>query len=178
MNTDYKVEAIAVLLNEDCVLQGYFPLVPYKHEMVKKLKEAGCRTKSDCMRLSDEALRDIVPEGDEAVGLFRSFLTLYDIKPAKLREIDSICGTPEEAAAFRELYYLPGVKSTRAALYCKAGFCSLDKIARSSAGEIIAGTERVIKSEGLKLKVPLPKEIRTHIAVARAFTGFLDTGEQ
>lgn len=70
---------------------------------------------------------------------------------------------------------LPGVKSTRAMLYYKAGLCSLETIARSSVQDIIAKTEHVIKTEYLDLKVPLMKEVRTHIAVARAFTDCLDT---
>lgn len=39
MNSDYKVEAIDILLNEDCILQRYVPLVPYKHKIIKHLKK-------------------------------------------------------------------------------------------------------------------------------------------
>ncbi len=123
--------------------------------------------------LSDETLLTIGLENVEMVALFRAFLTLYDINPAKLKEIDSICKSPEEAASFQELYQLPGVKSTRAMLYYKAGLGSLEIIAQSSPQEIIAKTEQVIRKENLDLKVPLMKEIRTHIAVARAFTDSL-----
>ena len=68
---------------------------------------------------------------------------------------------------------LPGVKSTRAMLYFKAGFHSLLDIALSSPQEIIAKTENVIRKENLSLKVPLLKEVKTHVAVARAFTDVL-----
>ena len=54
---------------------------------------------------------------------------------------------------------MPGVKSTRARLYYKAGFGSLDKIAGPSVQEIVEKTECVIKTEKLDLKVPLAKEI-------------------
>lgn len=175
MNSDYKVEAMDILLNEDCILQRYVPLVPYKHDIIKNLKKLGCYTKSDCMKLSDQSLLDIGLADTEMVVLFRNFLTLYDAKPTKLKEINSVCKTPEEIQSFQELYQLPGVKSTRAILYYKAGLRSLETIARSSVQEIIAKTERVIKSEHLDLKVPLMKEVRTHIAVARAFTDYLDT---
>ena len=57
----------------------------------------------------------------------------------------------------------------------KAGLCSLETIAQSSVQEIIAKTESVIKTENLDLKVPLMKEVRTHIAVARAFTDYVNT---
>ncbi len=175
MNSDYKVEAMDILLNEDCVLQRYIPLIPYKYDIIKNLKKLGCHTKSDCMKLSDQSLVSIGLTDMEMVILFRNFLTLYDVKPAKLKEINSICKTPEETQAFQELYQLPGVKSTRAILYYKAGLRSLEMIAQSSVQEIIAKTEYVIKTEHLDLKVPLMKEVRTHIAVARAFTDYLNT---
>jgi len=87
-----------------------------------------------------------------------------------LREIPAVCKTDEEIQSFRELYQLPGVKSTRATLYFKAGFPRLADIASSSPEEIIAKTENVIRNENLSLKVPLLKEVKTHIAVAKAFT--------
>ncbi len=177
MNPDYRVEAIIILLNEECILQRFFSLVPYKNEIVKNLKMTGCCTKSDCMKLSDDSLLGIGLADIEMVNLFRSFLTLYDIKPAKLKEIDSVCQTSEEINAFRELYHLPGVKSTRAMLYYRAGFRSLNKVAHASVQEIAAKTECVIRTEKLNLKVPLTKEIRTHIAVARAFTDSFDAEE-
>lgn len=75
--------------------------------------------------------------------------------------------------SFQELYQLPGVKYTRAMLYFKAGFRFLADIAISSPQEIIAKTEGIIRKENLSLKVPLLKEVKTHIAVARAFTDTL-----
>lgn len=175
MNSDYKVEAIDILWNEDCILQRYVPLVPYKHKIIKHLKKLGCRTKSECTELSDRSLLDIGLPDMEMVMLFRTFLGLYDAKPAKFKEIDSVCKTAEEMQSFQELYQLPGVKSTRASLYYKAGLRSLETIAQSSVQEIIAKTESVIKTENLDLKVPLMKEVRTHIAVARAFTDYVNT---
>lgn len=56
MNTDYKIEAMKGLLNEDCILARYYPLIPYKEDLVDGLHNMGYRTKSDCMGLSDEAL--------------------------------------------------------------------------------------------------------------------------
>ena len=170
LNTDYKIEAIEVLLNEDCILARYYPLISYKDILVENLKKMGCYTKSDCMKLSEESLLDAGLMDTGMVHLFKAFLVMYDIKPAKLREITAVCKTKEEIQAFQELYQLPGVKSTRAALYFKAGFHSLLDIAVSSPQEIIAKTENEIRKENLSLKVPLLKEVKTHIAVARAFT--------
>lgn len=173
LNTDYKIEAIEVLLNEDCILTRYYPLISYKDILVENLKKMGCYTKSDCMKLSEESLLDAGLMDIGMVHLFKAFLVLYDIEPAKLREISSVCKKDEDIQSFRELYQLPGVKSTRAMLYCKAGFRSLADIAISSPEDIIAKTENVIREENLVLKVPLMKEVKTHIAVARAFTDVL-----
>ncbi len=173
LNTDYKIEAIKVLLNEDCILTRYYPLIPYKDILVESLNKMGCYTKSDCMKLSEESLLDAGLTDIGMVHLFKSFLVLYDINPAKLREISSVCKKDEEIQSFRELYQLPGVKSTRAMLYYKAGFHSLDDIAISSPQEIIAKTENIIREENLSVKAPLMKEVKTHIAVARAFTDVL-----
>ena len=170
LNTDYKIEAIKVLLNEDCILTRYYPLISYKDILVENLKKMGCYTKSDCMKLSEESLLDAGLMDIGMVHLFKAFLVLYDIEPAKLREISSVCKKDEDIQSFRELYQLPGVKSTRAMLYCKAGFRSLADIAISSPEDIIAKTENVIREENLVLKVPLMKEVKTHIAVARAFS--------
>lgn len=174
LNADYKIGAIKELLNEDCILTRYYSLIPYKYNLVENLNRMGCYTKSDCMKLSDKSLLDAGLPDIDMVKLFKAFLSMYDINPTKLREITSICKTPEETQSFRELYQLPGVKSTRAMLYYKAGFRSLDAIASSSPQEIIARTENIIRKENLSLKVPLMKEIKTHIAVARAFTDVLE----
>ena len=173
MNTDYRIEAIKVLLNEDCILTRYYSLIPYKDILVENLNRMGCHIKSDCMKLSDESLLKAGLSDIEMVRLFRAFLVLYDIKPAKLKEIAVVCKTEEEIQAFRELYQLPGVKSTRAMLYFKAGFRSLTDIARSTSQEIIEKTAYIIREESLSLKVPLMKEVKTHIAVSRAFTDIL-----
>lgn len=173
LNTDYKIEAIKVLLNEDCILTRYYSLIPYKDILVENLNKMGCHTKSDCMKLSDESLLEAGLPDIEMVCLFRAFLVLYDLKPAKLKEITAVCKTEEEVQSFRELYQLPGVKSTRAMLYFKAGFRFLADIARSTPQEIIDKTACIIREESLGLKVPLMKEVKTHIAVARVFTDSL-----
>ena len=84
LNTDYKIEAIKVLLNEDCILTRYYSLIPYKDILVENLNKMGCHTKSDCMKLSDESLLEAGLPDIEMVRLFRAFLVLYDIKTAKL----------------------------------------------------------------------------------------------
>ena len=173
MNADYKIEVIKVLLNEDCILTRYYSLIPYKDILVENLNKMGCHTKSDCMKLSDESLLEAGLPDIEMVRLFRAFLVLYDINPTKLKEINSFCKEKEEIQSFQELYQLPGVKKTRAMLYFKAGFRSLRDIASSSPQEIIAKTENIIREENLSLKAPLMKEVKTHIAVARAFTDVL-----
>ena len=86
MNSDYKVEAIDILLNEDCILQRYVPLVPYKHKIIKHLKKLGCRTKSECTELSDRSLLDIGLPDMEMVMLFRTFLVYMMRSPRNLKK--------------------------------------------------------------------------------------------
>ena len=169
VNTDYRVEAIGLLLHEDCILKGYYPLIPHRDALVERLKQMGCKRKSDVIRLPDDELMQAgLPK--EGLDLFRKFLVMYDPRGQKMREIASVSHTPEEAACFKELYLLPGVKSTRARLYMKAGFASLADVANASAEGLIEACGQAIAKENLTMKVPLLKEARTHIAVAKAFT--------
>lgn len=170
VNTNYKIEAIRYLLHENCILQGYYPLIPYKELLTERLMQMGCTRKNEATQLTDEELLHAGLPDMGLVGLFRKFLVMYDPKPQKLREINSVSKTPEEAEVFSMLYLLPGVKSTRARLYMQAGFDSLEKIAETSPEDLIGSCEAVITRECLVLKAPLLKEARTHIAVARAFT--------
>lgn len=169
---NYRIEAFIELLNEDCIVARNYPLIPYKYTLVNRLRSIGCLTKSDCLELSAEALVSAGLPDAELADLFKRFLVMYDVKPQKLKEIDTLCETPEEKKAFRELYQLPGVKHKRAFLYYETGYRSLQAIASSSPEEIISKTEETIRKERLELKVPLMKEVRTHIAVARAFTHY------
>ena len=86
------------------------------------------------------------------------------------KEIEKFDLDNKEAKAFEELYYLPGVKQTRASLYFKSGFKSLKDIADANAEDILSKTSLTILRYELPYKAPLPKEVRTHIAVAKAFT--------
>lgn len=167
---NYKIEVIDILLNEDCILTRYYPLIHYKCTLIINLKKAGCFTKAACQEISDDDLLKKGLPDSELVSLFRKFLAMYDIENAKLKEIASVSTSPEERDSFIELYHLPGVKSTRAKLYYIAGFKTLIDIATSTQEQIISRTSAVIEKGCLELKAPLPKEVRTHIAVAKAFT--------
>ena len=170
INTDYKIEALGILLDKSCLSQGFYPLIEYKELLLAGLPLLGCRTKSDAQHLPDDALLRLGLDDIDTVGLFRRFLTLYDPKPQKFREIEKITSDPEEQEAFRELYHLPGVKQTRAALYYQSGCKSINTFAEMTAEEILEKTARTISERGLSCIVPLPKDVRTHIAVAKAFT--------
>lgn len=173
VNPDYKVEAISILLNETCILKGYYPLIPYRDALVTGLKQLGIKTKSDAMACSDQVLLQAGAPDLQVVALFRRFLGMYDPKPQKMREIACLSISSKEAAAFRELYLLPGVKSTRARLYTLAGFDSLEKIAETTPETLISACERVVTEQQLSMKAPLLKEVRTHIAVSKAFMDLL-----
>lgn len=170
INTDYKIDALDILLNEDCLNERYYPLIEYKKSMVEGLKNLGCATKNDISGISDEALAGAVGMNDLAtVGLFRKFLSIYDPKPQKFKEIMKLTSDPAEQAAFEELYHLPGVKYTRAFLYFQSGYRTIESFANTTAEEVFIKTAKTISEKKLACIVPLPKEVRTHIAVAKAF---------
>ncbi|MBE5805019.1 MAG: DUF4332 domain-containing protein [Clostridiales bacterium] len=170
VNTDYRIDAISILMREECILKGYYPLIPYRDTLVEKLSQMGFKRKSEVLNCTDEELLRLGLPDSGTAALFRRFLTMYDPKPQKMREIVAVSETPAEAESFKVMYLLPGVKSTRARLYMRAGFVSLADIAASSPEKIMAACADVIEKERLCLKVPLMKEVRTHIAVAKAFT--------
>ena len=168
MNADYCIGALDILLDVDCLPARYAPLVPYKHALIAGLYDLGCVRKADVEALDDEALLRLLSDAG-LVRLFRRFLALYDLAPQKFREIDSVAQDETERAAFRELYCLPGVRSVRAALYCRAGYRTLSDFTAATVEDVRARTALVISRDGFDCIVPLPKEVRTHIAVARAF---------
>lgn len=169
---DYRIGAFEILLNENCILQRYYPLIPYKGILMDNLRNINCSSKSACMALPNETLIEIGLPNSEYVNLFRRFLVMYDVSDSKFRDIDAIAGNETEAKAFRELYLLPGVKSIRARLYCESGYGSLSKIACALPEQIIGDTSDLINRKGLSIKAPLLKEVRTHIAVAKTLTDF------
>lgn len=56
--------------------------------------------------------------------------------------------------------------------YYDSGYGSLRRIASSLPEQIIADTSELITGKALSIKAPLPKEVRTHIAVAKVLTEF------
>ena len=170
ISTDYNIEALRILLDKRCLSERYYPLLPYTDALLSGLPLLGCRKKSDAEKLSDEALAQIGMTAPETLRLFRRFLTIYDVNPQKFKEIPKLCSDEEEQAAFRELYCLPGVKYVRAALYYRSGYRSIAAFADTTVEEVLEKTARTIAENGLSCIVPLPKEVRTHIAVAKAFT--------
>ncbi len=169
---DYKIEALNILLNEECLLQRYYPLIQYKNILLQNFFNNGFFSKADCLSLSDEALIQMgLPDAD-MVQLFRLFLNMYDVKSSKMKEIKKVIENEEEKILFQQLYLLPGVRAVRARLYASAGYTDLFEIAAASPEQIISDTTRVIIQNKLDIKVPLLKEVRTHIAVAKVLTEY------
>ena len=170
INTDYPIESLKILLNEDCLSDRFHSLISIREDLIIGLKSFGCVTKSDASRMSDDELAGIMLHDEVTVKLFRRFLTIYDPKPQKFKEITKLASDPAEQAAFMELYHLPGVGFTRAHLYYHSGYKSLQDFLKTTVEEVLSKTAMTISSKNLSSIVPLPKEVRTHIAVAKAFS--------
>lgn len=170
MPQDYRIQAISELLCRDCILERYYPLIPIKEKIIDFCTGINCNTKDECLHLSDRQLLQSGLLDQALLDLFKRFLAMYDTPAAKLGEIDRLALSDDEAIAFRQLYLLPGVRATRAALYYKAGIKCLPDLAHSTPQGIIQKITGAIKEHSLDCKPPLTKEVKTHIAVSRAFT--------
>lgn len=170
--SNYMIQGIEVLLREDRILNRYHPLIACRHQLVEHLLMMGCKTRDDCLSLPDEALYEAgLPLG--MAGLFRRFLRMYDYKGRGRKDIpDTHSRSPEEIASLLELMRLPGVKAVRAQLYYHCGLHSLADFAAADAAALQAHISGVIARDGLSCSVPLPKELRTQIAVAQVFTEY------
>ncbi|MCQ2793497.1 MAG: hypothetical protein MJ221_03700 [Bacilli bacterium] len=162
---DYKIDAIKILLNEDCILSRYFPLIPYKVQIIEFAKKSNIKTKNELSEMDT-----INVFNDESLNnLFKRFLVMYD-NEYKLRFLSKLNLDNNRLSAYKELFLLPGVKETRAELYYLSGYKNLLSIANSTSEKILEDVQKVIIDNNLSLKLPLDKEIKTHIAVANAFT--------
>lgn len=169
MNTDYNIHALEILLDEACLGERYYPLIPCKNALITGLQALHCKTKNDAAALTDADLAAIGLTNPGCIALFRRFLTLYDPNPQKFREIKKVTADPELQQAYTELYHLPGVKYARASLYYQAGYRSIQDFVNTTPEEVRAKATQAISEHSLPCIVPLSKEIRTHIAVAKAF---------
>ena len=53
IRTDYPIEALAILLDEACLMQSYAPLIPRRDALIAGLRGYGCVTKSDAEKRTD-----------------------------------------------------------------------------------------------------------------------------
>lgn len=169
---NYKLEAIDLLLNENCVLNRYYPLIPWKKELIEYCKNAGVSSKEECLAKFDTLLLFKLLINEHLVMLFRHFLTMYDAKASKFTNIKNLKISDDEKTSYMSLYLLPGVKETRARLYYLAGFRTIQDFAEMNPNEMLSILERTIKDNKLNVTLPLPKEIRTHIVVAKVYTQY------
>lgn len=173
---NYRIEAIQWLLSEECILARFYPLIPYREAIVSGLKKLGCSRKYEAENLTDEELLSIGLPNQQTVELLRQFLAMYDRSYRKMDKLSNVdCSSQEEKKelfALMELYHLPGVNFTRGILYFRSGYSTLEDIANSDTEEILEKTKKTIEEQHLDCKAPYPKEISTHIAVARAFTDY------
>ena len=168
---NYKIEAIKILLDKNCILERYYPLILFKDELIKRFKYNNIFSKEDALT-SDNILIGIFKD-DYLVNLFKKFLNMYEINKSKLKEIDKLILSKDEKESFMELYLLPGVKETRARLYYLSSLKTLKDISLKTPEEIINLTKKTINDHNLNCKEPLYKEASTHIAVAKLLTEYI-----
>jgi len=101
--------------------------------------------------------------------LFKRFLVMYD-NESKLKLLNKMTLDADRRRAYQELFLLPGVKETRAELYYLCGYTCMEAIAKSDLEEILNKMAQVIQENKLEAQLPLVKEVKTHIAVAKAYT--------
>lgn len=173
VHTNYFVQGMDVLLCEECTLQRFYPLIPYKKQLIEGLLAMHCYTTVECMALTDaDWIRAGLPD-EEKAALMRRFLHLYDYKGKGIKDIpDAANKTEAELRGWLELMRLPGVKAIRAELYYRCGFSGLKAVAAADAEEMRTCIAEKIAQQGWNVSVPLPKELRTQIAVAKVFTQF------
>lgn len=170
----YKIEAIDVLLQENAILTGYYPLIPFKTILIDKLKKNGINTNYDCLKTNAKNIIFECLKKEELAMLFKRFLFMYEIEESKLAAINNLNISDDEKESYRKLFLLPGVKETRANLYYLSGFKNLKDIAGSNLDEIANKMQEAINKYKLDYKVALPKEIKTHISVAKAYAIYSD----
>jgi len=162
---NYKIKAIRILLNEDCVLSKYYPLIPFKDRIIAYALENKIITKEECLK----ANFSLIFNNDSLSNLFKRFLVMYD-NEEKLKILNKLNLDDDRLQAYKELFLLPGVKQTRAELYYLSGYKNLSAIASSNYEELLNEMKKAIMDNKLEIKLPLVKEVKTHIAVAKAFT--------
>ena len=60
INTDYPIESLKILLNEDCLSDRFHSLISVREDLIIGLKSFGCVTKSDVSRMSEDELAGIM----------------------------------------------------------------------------------------------------------------------
>ncbi len=173
VHTNYAVQGMEILLCKDCILQRFYPLIPYKQQVIQGLLRMEKCTSGACLDMTDEEwIQAGLPDAQTA-ALMRAFLHLYDYKGKGVRDIpDAENKLEAECRAWMELMHLPGVKAIRAELYYRCGYRSLAEFAAADAENMRTHMEEEIARHGWNFSVPLPKELRTQIAVAKVFTQY------
>lgn len=170
VNHNYNSKKILILLNENCITARFYPLIPYKQKLVDFFISKGIETRDEVLQLSDLQLLEAGLPDTGIIGLFRHFLRLYDYKGKGIKDISDVENrSEEEIQSFLELMHLPGVKNIRANLYYCCGLKSMQDFADAEAEILQKKIAAVIEEKGLEYSCPLLKELRTQIAVAKAF---------
>lgn len=163
MNDNFFLEDLLHSLRESTTTERYWPLIPYREELLSFLKEQKLNFRDE---VTDSGLPLLHERfGAEITGLFTRYLHLYDFKKEKLREIRQYQGT-ERYDPLAGLLRLPGVRILRAELYYNSGV-TIEILAEKPTDEIRTMVRDYIEREGRREIVPLSKEVNCHKEVAK-----------
>ena len=96
----YKIEAIETLLDKNALLSRYYPLIPFKNALIKKLKDNGILTNYDALKESSTSVLLECLKDEKLLMLLKKFLLMYEVDEAKLRKIDSLNISDEEKKSY------------------------------------------------------------------------------
>jgi hypothetical protein len=141
-----QVTSLLNLLEEQVTLKRFYPLIPHKDRNASTLLSLEINDKYQYLEASQELREAFVQKIDLSLPV------------ESARELFSLC----------DLMRLPGVKWLRAKLYYDCGYQSIQSFSQNDNVQIRNKIALYIQTNCPERGLPLPKEIATQIAVARA----------
>ena len=165
MTDNYYMSDLLASVGKDTTPERYRPLMEVREELAAFLLERGIVRRP---QMTVGVLTEVSERfGIVTAKLLAGLMHIYDINPAKLKDIRQYEGT-ERHEPLKNLLRLPGVRLLRAELYLNSGV-SLEVLASGTTEEIQSMVASYIAREGRSEIVPLTKEVNCHREAAKLF---------